>query len=237
MPKQFLRHPLILYAMFWTGPTALQIKKLEFVEATLGPAADRMLEEDPVGDPFLSRVSRVTSSNLIHHCFHIANFHDATGESVTDLSVTEWGGGYGSLARAMFKLAPRPYVLIDTPLFSMIQWLYLSSVFGEDAVEIVTDDLPAALKPKFYLLSLNLWEKAIGISDLFISTWALSESSRTAQDNVSVSEWFGAKHLLLAFQENSRIMPDAKRLGDLVEVAGASVQPIAHQPGNYYAFR
>lgn len=71
---------------------------------------------------------------------------------------------------------------------------------------------------------------------LFISTWGLSESSRYSQDYVALRKWFGAKHLLLAYQRSNDKLPDAERIGQLALEKGAVVVEIEFLPNNFYAF-
>ena len=76
-----------------------------------------------------------------------------------------------------------------------------------------------------------------GKADIFISTWALSESSKFSQDYVVEKRWFGAKHLMFAYQKSNRRLPDAQRLGRLAKMDGATILPVSLIQNNYYAFR
>jgi hypothetical protein len=97
--------------------------------------------------------------------------------------------------------------------------------------------LDGEIRPScFNILPLGLLEHLRPRGELFISTWALSESSVAAQDSVA-SHWFGAPRLLLASQESSAELPDAGRLPGLAKVAGASNVPVAEVPGSVYSFR
>jgi hypothetical protein len=88
----------------------------------------------------------------------------------------------------------------------------------------------------FNIVPVGLVEAVRPRADLFISTWALSESSREAQDWVA-GHWFGAQRLLLAFQESSADLPDAGRIRQCAEGAGAVVAAVPELAGNSYAFR
>ena len=90
---------------------------------------------------------------------------------------------------------------------------------------------------KINILPLYLLRNYKGKTDLFISTWALSESSKLSQDYVVKNRWFGAKYLMLAYQISSNTLPNAGRLGRLAKIDGATITPVFFAPNNYYAFR
>ncbi len=77
--------------------------------------------------------------------------------------------------------------------------------------------------------------------DLFVSTWALSESTRASQDFVADRDWFGADHLLLAYSQGDRIFSDSGHLGELARDAGAVEESIdildPFPTDHFYAFR
>ena len=131
------------------------------------------------------------------------------------------------------------YLIIDTPIFSCLQWLYLSVVLGEETVRVLQDVEDNVQAGKINLLPVSLiGRRDIDVgADLFISTWGLSESSVYAQDYVIANNWFGAKHILLAYQDSCKELPQADRVGKLAENTGAVVEDIEFLPGHHYAFR
>lgn len=198
-----------------------------------------LLREDLIGDPVLHDRRYLTSHNRVHHLYHIARFLDRTGAAIQSLrTIVEWGAGYGDLARLFLRLRPAPltYVCIDTPLFVSIQYLYLSTILGIDRVHVVLrhDDIKGG---KVNLLSVGLIDWLQLRADLFVSTWALSESSVFAQDDVVRRNWFGAPRLLLAYQIGSRDFPTGGRLGELAQSSGAALEEISFIQGSRYAFR
>src|SRR5690606_28466062 len=113
-PDDFLRHPAILHQMF-VGPRYLDAE-LAYVRPRL--PAPGILAEDPVGGPptvELDDPPVTTSSNLVHHVHHLVRYEEATGGRLARTrTVVEWGGGYGSLARLVWRLRPGvTYVLLD----------------------------------------------------------------------------------------------------------------------------
>ena len=226
-PADFLRHPAILYQMFVDAKYVAA--ELPYVQARLPDRA--LLAEDPVGDPPTTVLDDgvVTSSNTVHHLHHLLRYEQTTGRRLADLpTVVEWGAGYGNLAKLFLRLAATAttarcptYVLLDTPVFSAVQWLYLSAVLGEDRV--VLHDRPGmpVTPGAAHVVPIGLVAGLDVTADLFVSTWALNESTPAAQQHVIGRDWFGAPALLLAMHR-----------GDPLEAAvlAAGAQPVPLGP-------
>lgn len=199
-PRDFLRHPAILYQMF-VDERYLE-DELPYVTRCLSDI-DAM-REDPVGAPPTTHVPEhgvVTSSNTVHHLYHLLRYEDATQRRLWDCDVVvEWGGGYGNMGKLVRRLhgGHLTYVLVDTPVFAALQWLYLSAVLGDEHV-VLHDRRPVAVvESAINVVPVGLADSVDVEADLFVSTWALNESSPAAQRLVVDREWFGANHLLLA---------------------------------------
>ena len=240
-PREFLRHPLILESMFMSAGGALLERELRDLESRFDPRELRLLlEEDPVGGPLLQARGYASSHNSVHLLYHIARFVASTGTELSGLRrIVEWGGGYGRLAVLMRRLCGRDvaYAIVDTPLFTAIQWLYLASILGEASVRVARDPHTESVPGVVTLIPVGLVEDITVEADLCVSTWALSESSRYAQEHVRQRAWFGARHLLLGYQVGSSLVPDSSLTGELARKDGATIEPLAYQPGNFYAFR
>ncbi len=162
---------------------------------------------------------------------------NSTADLIKVKSVIEWGGGYGNFARIYQKLnLPHTYIIIDLPLLSCLQWLYLSSVLGKNKVNLITDKNRQIAENRINLFPVSYLEDFEIQGDIFISTWGLSESSPYALDYVANKKWFGAGHLLLAYQSKDKRLPEAERIGEIALQSGAKILKIEHSPGNYYAF-
>ncbi|MGV0836592.1 hypothetical protein [Mycolicibacterium thermoresistibile] len=227
---QFLDHPAIRYQMFVDDRVLPH--ELPFVRSRLSD--DTLLAEDPVGGPPTVAVpgSPVrTSSNTVHQLYHLLRYQDATGRRLRDArTVVEWGGGFGSLMRLLVRLhgGTPTCVLIDTPVFSALQWLYLSAVLGEYRV-VLHDTAPVRpVDGRIHVVPIGLVENLDVHADLFISNWALNESMPVAQRFVANRNWFGAEALLLAMHAGD---PFTTTVLD----AGARPVPLGDfMPGQYY---
>ncbi len=230
-PPDLLRHPLILDEMF-ADPRHVA-SELAVVLAGRWPFT--AAEEDQVGEPPLLQVDGVvTSANTVHHLHHLCVYEAVSGRRIDDtVRILEWGGGYGNLAKLVMRLHRESpaYVVVDTPVFTVLQWLYLSSTLGEERVRIVTEpDSPLEdgvvhLVPCGTVASMGLQ------TDLFVSTWGVSQSTARAQQLVRASSWFHAEALLLA-------MPADDPLHDVVVGEGAtSVEVTSSMPDQRYLVR
>lgn len=239
-PFDFLNHPLVLETMFVTAGRRALRHQLSYLERRFDRRAlAAVLLEDPLGEPLLQEPRYLTSHNTIHHLYHVARFLKRTGCGLEDVeTVIEWGGGYGNMAKLLGRLRGRPltYVIVDTALFACIQWLYLATVLGDDRVHVVRSGAGPRTS-RVNLLPVGDVARLGLDADLFISTWALSESSPSAQDFVASREWFRARHLLIGYQSSSATHPFAARTGELAAAAGARIERLDAFPGNFYAFR
>lgn len=130
----------------------------------------------------------------------------------------EVGGGYGNMAKIFKKMrADATYIIIDIPLFSYIQTVYLKSIFGSESVNMVHGTEPQLKKGKINLVPLDkkillLIDKNITNVDLFISTWALSESNEYMQNCIRSIDYFKSKYLLMAYQRSSSSFGNAENI-------------------------
>jgi hypothetical protein len=230
--SDFLRHPAIRYQMF-VDDKYVQHEAPYVLRHLSVPA---MASEDAVGHPprtLLPGTDIVTSANTVHHLHHLLRFEDFTGRRLRDIdTVVEWGGGYGNLAKLLLRLhgGSPTYVLIDTPVFASIQWLYLASVLGPDCV-VLHGGGSGLRRGAVNVVPTGLAAQLAVQADLFISTWALNECTTAAQDHVLEREWFGADALLLAMHEGD---PFHRRALD----AGARAVPLGEfMPAQRYLLR
>ncbi|HTZ05342.1 MAG TPA: hypothetical protein VMB53_06265 [Gaiellaceae bacterium] len=233
-PSDFLRLPVVAATMLPHSTRARRLQ-LEYLRGRrAGGELARLLREDAVGDPVLVR-PYPTSANRVHVLAHVERFAEATRvEPASVASVVEWGGGYGALCRAWRLLGGATYTILDLPIASCLQWLFLASVLGEDAV--VLHDAPG--EPVLGLVNLMPADPSAPVSaDVFVSTWALSESPPELQDAVAAGGFFGARHLLLAYRRDARDFPGSAHFDTVALHAGAQVEPVLGYRASTYAFR
>lgn len=213
MPTDFLQNRMIRYTMF---VDFCEYNKIEYehLKENIDPdSLALLLSESLVGQPSTCMVDKIqTSGNTIHHLYHMQRYLDAIGENDFK-TIVEWGGGYGNMAR-LFRCMDDTltYIIIDTKIFSIIQYIYLSQALYEDDV-----NLGSIKKGKVNIIPLGMLDSTRFKADLFISTWAISESSRTAQDYVIDRKAFGAERFLIAHQCAGKDFPEADNVKRLVD--------------------
>jgi hypothetical protein len=231
----FLRAPEIRFQMFVDEQYVPH--ELPYVLDRL-PSPD-MLREDPFGGPPMVAIpghgGLQSSSNTVHHLHHLLRYEQETGRRVADAAtIVEWGAGYGNLAKLILRLhggAPT-VVLFDTPVFSAVQWLYLTAVLGSDRVVLHTDPRTPPAAGRVNVVPIGLArDLELDVPDLFVSTWALNESAPAAQRLVQDRGWLGARSLLLAMHRGDPLDPVAV-------AAGARPVPLGDfMPGQHYFVR
>jgi hypothetical protein len=199
-PEDFLLHPAIRYQML--VDERVMPHELPYVRSRLPD--DHLLKDDPVGRPPtvpLDDEGNVVSPNTVHQLFHLLRYEESTGRRVSDAhTIVEWGGGFGSLMRLVCRMhvAEPTCVVVDTPIFSALQWLYLSAVLGEDRVVLHSSAPVNLAHGHVNLVPVGLIDRTDVTPDLFISNWALNECLPAAQRYVAHRGWLAAESLLLA---------------------------------------
>lgn len=181
---------------------------------------------------------RSTLINSAHHLHHLMRFEQVTGRKIRDIgSAVEFGGGYGNMARVVENIGScRTYSIVDLLLFSCIQYVFLSTVAGEGQVAFA--DGNAGGNAKFLLYPLFSADSQMNMrGELFLSTWALSESTRATYEWVIACDWFGASNLLLAYHEHWQPW-HGNELEESLANNGWRVakEAIPFLPGSFYLF-
>lgn len=241
VPRDFLEHPRIRHTMVF-GDGSRVAERVASVVTAFGPErAGQLLREDGVGCPRIAEGRFLTSANRAHHAYHLASYRARTGRDPWACeSVVEWGGGYGNMARLFRRVRPGiTYVIVDLAPLLALQWVYLASLEGEDALHLVTAAAPDPVAGKVNLVesALVTGGAASPRGELFLSTWAATESPPAAQAFIAARRFFDARHLLLAYLKD-----ESNRLLDAVAAAGCDRSEVAAlvragQTGHEYAFR
>jgi len=236
----FLRDPEIQATMTLSGGGEILKAELSYCEKRIPPKVLRpLLKEDYVGHPVIRNYKYLTSHTRIHHLYHLLKFESKTKKRLEDLTdIIEWGGGYGDMALLLRRInSSITYTIIDIPLFSCIQWIYLVSILPEEQINLIQAKDEKVKRKKINLLPLCFLEFFEPNSEMFIATWSLSESTNYAMDYASSRDFFKATHFLLAYQDNNKSFPNASRIGKIAIDHGGSIEPNELFPGNYYSFK
>ena len=240
-PFSFLRNHMIRYIMFISsGGKWLKIE-LNYLEKSVSKKILKtLLIEDYVGLPILLNYKYKTSHNTIHHLFHIIKFLEITKTDLKSVNtIIEWGGGYGNMAKLFQKLTENEitYIIIDIPIMCCIQWIYLSTIFSSEKINLI-DNINGSIKNNLInILPICFLENFNLNADLFISTWALSESSKFSQDYVVKHNWFNSNNILLAYQDINEVISESNRIKIYSKNFGLHTEKINFLPGSYYLMR
>lgn len=207
----FLNYKIIKETMFmYTFNKWKNIQKELISKSLTKNKVKKILREYNIGRPLLNDLEYITSGNNIHHLYHIVKFFKETNTNSSNINtIVEVGGGYGNLAKIYKSLNKNStYIIIDIPIFSYIQTVYLKTIFGRESIHVVHNDeiyiknglINIIPLDKKILPTLN---KIISGVDLLISTWALSESNEAMQNYIKDVDYFKAKYLLIAYQKSN----------------------------------
>lgn len=222
-PRFFLHWPVVVKTMaVWSGYPYLRDAELPAVRSA---GWLPLLSEDTFGSPRLISGTS-TSGNLLHHGYHLLRFEQATGRAAASYGeAVEIGGGYGSMARLLYRLSHGriALTLLDLPEFSALQRYFLGRL-GIDArlvqssTRIVSD------------------EPAVG-GRLLIATWSLSEIPVADRDHIlKDAGQFDA--YLIGYQHRFHEADNPAYFRDLAKRLSPDVdwvldEKIAHMPGQH----
>lgn len=220
IPLNFLHIPFFKHSMFLTKGGIWQQLQLNLLNKKI--KSDQLkvyLKESIIGFPKITDFHFLTSHNSIHHLYHLILFCEKCKFRFDRrIEILEFGGGYGNMAKIIRRMSPlSTYSIIDIPQFTTLQYVYLSSIFSENSVNLV-DKSQNIEKGKFNLLTykrslVNLYNKRK--IDIFIATWSLSESPKSIQNYFKRMNYFNAKYLLFAFQKSNQMFKFAENIGIL----------------------
>jgi putative sugar O-methyltransferase len=220
--KEFLSNPRIdffstpVFMSTMTGLSFFSKNKIyiEKIEQIFGRTnCSFILEEDLIGQPVLLRNCKYrTSLNRLIHAYQMAlSIENAPFISDRDykFTVTEWGGGFGGLARIFKKYYPNcTYNIIDIEEVSFVQYIYLRGILGKNKV-ILHNGFSKLIENAINLIPNSYLHKYIDLlnCDIFISSWALSESNKESQVLVKNTHFFNSKKALIIHQPKSEVHP------------------------------
>ena len=211
----FLSYKFIRNTMTFYDPEKLP-HHIAALKKEFGSKTSHIIHESPVGKPRIVSTCYHSSHTTIMHANHALEFKQRTGKDIWHArNIVEWGGGYGDLAR-MLKQPSMTYTIIDLPLFCFTQASYLSSIPElADKINMITDVNMPIREGYINLVPLNpevIRALKFDTVDVFVSTWALSESGKAAQDLVRSCGYFGAEYILIGHQRRGETMPYAESM-------------------------
>ena len=202
VPPDFLNREIVRHLLYRTGFGELERAQLAYLDANDGELLrfGQTYEEPWVGTPCRDCAPLGSSVAVLNKLYNVARLQSC-GPQPSAPTYIEFGGGYGLLCHLVRELLGRSvtYVIVDLPELLALQYVVLRAssrmpvkghVEPPSHVEAgATNLVPSALLPDLDLTC-----------DVFLSTFALSETPQSVQRFVADKNFFGASRLYLVGQ-------------------------------------
>lgn len=228
-PRAFLTWDVVTETMFPAPYSVFARRELKFLREHEWGRWKRAIRERAAGTPSRCWFYPASSTNAIHHAYHLCRFEGATSARIGEFDeILEFGGGYGSLCRIAHNAGfAGHYTIFDLAEQCALQRYYLDAV-GIDGVELVSD--------------LDVLRRRIGTRNrersLFLATWSLSESPEWLRKEIAALAT-GFKGFLIAYQDafsgTNNVSFFRGWQAGAPEMRWAEIE-IGHLPGNRYLF-
>jgi len=206
VPYDFLQHHQVRGMFYRSGFEEPQQRELVYLRNAHAEicALIQRYGESPVGRPSIDCPELGISANSLGMLYYFARIIGQLGKEHLD-SIVEFGGGCGSLCRVFLELLPThpTYVIIDLPEMLALQYIFLRG--SSDTYRVVAHtSLPIDIKENCVnLVPVHLIEGLTLSPDLFVSTFALSESPQSIHEIVAERRFFDTKSLYMVGQDTA----------------------------------
>lgn len=132
------------------------------------------------------------SINSLEMLFYLARILE-NKSSLSIKTIVEFGGGFGALARVTKQIIPdATYFIIDLPELIALQYIYLKTSLPH-ATLFAHTTLPTQFEAHaFHLIPTYLLPELHITADVFVSTFAITETTLAAQNAVLDKKFFDA---------------------------------------------
>ncbi len=204
LPEDFLSNAEVAHQFCRSGFKEPQQHELNYLRSRPRAFGDliRRYRESGIGRPAMECREFQISANSLGMLYYFVRIAESTGlESLH--TIAEFGGGYGCLCRVFLELLPRAptYIIIDLPEMLALQYVFLKASSPEYKV-VPHTAAPLRIEPgAVNLVPVYLADSLPVRPDLFVSTFALSETPWKLQEKVARHGFFGSKSVYLVGQE------------------------------------
>lgn len=201
--KNFLSGWQIGYNMVRRQMGAAQTYEICYLEHCINKKTQNLLasfKESEVGQLDVDCYQYNCSSNTLGHLFYTAKVLENKKDKVIK-NIVEFGSGYGNLAHIFKTIMPQTTLfLIDLPEILAIQMLFLRLSMPDTPVYWHAQINQTYQENAIHLIPVHLIDQLTLNADLFISTFALSESTELIQELVIKKNFFNASMLYITGQ-------------------------------------
>jgi len=142
------------------------------------------------------------SSSTLGHLFYASKVSENL--NISPKTIVEFGGGYGNLSHVFKQIYPEVTIIIFDLLESIaLQYLFLK--YTNPNIDIIVHGSPIQddlQKNAIHLVPIYLLNECSFTTDLFISTFAITESSNFVQNLVIQKHFFNANLIYVVGQLN-----------------------------------
>ncbi|HEY3913749.1 MAG TPA: putative sugar O-methyltransferase [Verrucomicrobiae bacterium] len=203
LPRNFLENPATANQFCRKGFGDAQYHELSYL-LTRAPELRGMIrrfKESPIGRPNLDCGQLQVSANSLGMLYYFARISERL-KPPQQHTIVEFGGGYGCLCRVFLDLLPeRPtYIIIDLPEMLALQYVFLQATSTEYKV-VPHFSEPLKIVPNaINLVPVSLAGQLPVKPDLFVSTFALSETPKRVQERVACDHFYDGRAVYLVGQ-------------------------------------
>ena len=225
--SSFLQHPICRFMFFRTGwglPQEYELHQLQASE--FGRHLLQTVADPAAGKPEMSPRLPKISTNMLGMLYYFLRVKRLYGTRWPH-QVIEVGGGYGAFSYVFCLQNPSvAYVIVDLPEMLAFQHYFLSLALPQRKIRLATSAQINVAQGETTLVPVSLVNDFHFETDLFFSTFALSEMPRRQQMQIENQKFWNAKTLFLAGQ----LKTEAPQFGwvDHGEVVGALMEQYKH---------
>jgi len=194
-------------------------KEIKYIEENFPVFLEKIINPTKVGaPPLMTYNGEDYNPNDVHHLYHLCRYVKSRGEITGKIKVLEWGGGYGNFCKIIHLIYPSLvdlYTIIDLPNLKNLTQSYLQQVIPDANFRTVN------------VLSFKM--ENLEDYDMFISTWALSESPSHLTDYLNSKNFFDCSRMLIALHQcgpHVPFMKESSYLKKIIENRGLKEEDI-----------
>lgn len=203
----FTQHPIIIKTM--TGEPVLDRNRDLLLDII--PELRRYVSEELIGNNLLVNTTFKTSTSRVAHLYVASLIVEISRKHSIDLgSITELGGGFGGLM-SIFLRRDRDlkFSIFDLPEVLPLQYVYINTVCRYESSDPLISD------KAFQAVQSIRSSSAMG--SVFISNWALTESTKSLQDLAVQSNFFSASAAFICCEDNNENHSDSRYIHDYLK--------------------
>ena len=227
----FIQQPTVMGAMFQSDPT-LFLKELEYIQKNNQDYLSLLETPTEYGGPIIFGVGdKKYNPNDVHHLYHFCRYENSVGKIESKQKIIEWGGGYGNMCKVLHMILGdliESYTIVDLPKFTKLTKRYLSNTCkNTEKISHIESDSYETLSDKSF--------------DMFISTWALSESPKECSEYLQKNGLLDSQRMLVSLHQcgdHIPFMDESTNLRNILREKNTIEEDVSVIDGiNYYIFR